>query len=54
MDYDRYYSQKAEEMRALALKATTRLGKDEFLKLALEYDMLADTAGETRPALKQA
>jgi hypothetical protein len=36
-----YYSTKAEEMRALAEKASNKKTRDEFLKLAQEYDALS-------------
>jgi hypothetical protein len=49
MDYDPYYTGKAQEMRDLAMKAHTRVAKDKLLKLALEYDTLAKEAGVQTP-----
>jgi hypothetical protein len=46
VENDPYYSQKAQEMRELAIKAHSRLAKDKLLKLALEYDTLAKAARE--------
>jgi hypothetical protein len=54
MNYDLFYTQKAQEMRDLAKRATTYRAKDEFLKLALEYDTLAEMAGENQPSRRQA
>ena len=50
----RYYSDKAQEMRDFATKAMTRVVRDEFLKLALEYDDLARLANVGRQPLRSA
>ena len=52
--FTHYHSQKAQEMRDFAQKATTRLARDEFLKLALEYDDLARLADEEQAPLRSA
>jgi hypothetical protein len=52
--YGHYYTEKAQEMLDLAERAASPRARNEFLKLALEYDTLAKTAGEDQPPLKQA
>jgi len=46
---DRYYLEKAQEMQALADKANDRT-REEFLRLAKEYEALAERALRPDPS----
>jgi hypothetical protein len=53
MEDDQYYTEKAQAMRDIAERAASPEARAEFLKLAREYELLAESAGEKRPPRRQ-